>query len=137
MANAGILVSQVEYIKPHHDKHFAVVDAAMNDLLRPALYQAYQTIIPVKEGSSETAKPFDIVGPVCESGDFLGHNREMSLTAGDLIAVRGSGAYGFAMSSNYNTRPRVPEILVDGDKTILIRRRETYQDLVSHETRLP
>ena len=122
--NAGILVTQVEFIKSNDEKHFAIVDAAMNDLMRPALYSAWQDIIPVnkKDGHSQR---YDIVGPICETGDFLGKDRDLILAAGDLLAVRSSGAYGFTMSSNYNTRPRVAEIMVDGDKVHVVRERET------------
>ena len=125
--NAGILVTQVEFIKSNDEKRFAIVDAAMNDLMRPALYSAWQEIIPVnlKEGQS---LQYDIVGPICETGDFLGKDRELNIEAGDLLAVRSSGAYGFTMSSNYNTRPRVAEIMVDGDKVHVVRERETIDE---------
>ena len=134
--NAGILVTQVEFIKSNDEKHFAIVDAAMNDLMRPALYSAWQEIIPVnkKEGHSQH---YDIVGPICETGDFLGKDRELILEAGDLLAVRSSGAYGFTMSSNYNTRPRVAEIMVDGDKVHVVRERETIESLYANEKILP
>jgi diaminopimelate decarboxylase len=134
--NAGILVTRVEFVKSNDVKHFAIVDAAMNDLMRPALYSAWQNIIPVikKEGKSEC---YDIVGPICETGDFLGKDRELILDAGDLLAVRSSGAYGFSMSSNYNTRPRVPEIMVDGDKVYVVRERETIESLYANEHVLP
>lgn len=134
--NAGILVTQVEFIKSNDEKHFAIVDAAMNDLMRPALYSAWQDIVPVnkKEGSSQC---YDIVGPICETGDFLGKDRDLILEEGDLLAVRSSGAYGFTMSSNYNTRPRVAEIMVDGDKVHVVRERETIASLFSNEKLLP
>jgi len=134
--NAGILVTQVEFLKNNDEKHFAIVDAAMNDLMRPALYSAWQDIIPVnkKEGVSAC---YDIVGPICETGDFLGKNRELVIKAGDLLAVRSSGAYGFTMSSNYNTRPRVAEIMVDGNKTHVARERETVESLFANEHILP
>ncbi len=134
--NAGILVTQVEFLKNNGEKHFAIVDAAMNDLMRPALYSAWQDIIPVnkKDGRSEC---YDIVGPICETGDFLGKDRELILDAGDLLAVRSSGAYGFTMSSNYNTRPRVAEIMVDGDKAHVVRERETIESLYANEKILP
>ena len=134
--NAGILVTQVEFIKSNDEKHFAIVDAAMNDLMRPALYSAWQDIIPVnkKDGHSQR---YDIVGPICETGDFLGKDRELILEAGDLLAVRSSGAYGFTMSSNYNTRPRVAEIMVDGDKVHVVRERETIESLYANEKVLP
>jgi len=135
-ANAGILVTQVEYLKLNEHKNFAIIDGAMNDLLRPALYGAWQDIIPVSRHEG-TARHYDVVGPVCESGDFLGKDRELTIEAGDLLAVRSAGAYSFAMSSNYNTRPRVPEILVDGDKTHVVRRRETVDELLALESCLP
>ena len=134
--NAGILVTQVEFLKSNDEKHFAIVDAAMNDLMRPALYSAWQDIIPVnkKDGHSQR---YDIVGPICETGDFLGKDRDLILAAGDLLAVRSSGAYGFTMSSNYNTRPRVAEIMVDGDKVHVVRERETIESLYANEKVLP
>ncbi len=132
MANAGILVTNILHLKPHHEKNFAIVDAAMNDLLRPALYQAYQQIIPVIKSNDEPI-PFDIVGPVCESGDFLGHDRRLALREGDLLAIRGAGAYGFSMSSNYNSRPRVAEILVNEEHFRIIRHRESYEFLCQNE----
>lgn len=136
VANAGIFLTRVQLIKPTPKKHFAVIDGAMNDLIRPALYQAYQVIEPVirREGKTEI---YDVVGPVCETGDFLGKDRKLVIAAGDLLAVRSSGAYGFAMSSNYNSRGRPPEVMVDGDKTYLIRQRETFADLVRGESLLP
>lgn len=137
MANAGILVTKVEYLKNHHDKHFAIVDAAMNDLIRPALYQARQTIVPVKPRKDVPAQSFDIVGPVCESSDFLAHDLTLSLKQNDLLAVRGAGAYGSVMSSNYNARRKAPEILVDGDRFHVIRERESFDDLIRHEKILP
>lgn len=128
--NAGILVTKVEYLKPTAAKNFAIVDAAMNDLIRPSLYSAWQEIIPVQQANeSKDLKPWDIVGPVCETGDFLGKNRELSIKENDLLAVRSSGAYGFTMSGNYNSRPRAAELLVD-DKTLhVIRQRETLEQL--------
>ncbi|PPD34895.1 MAG: diaminopimelate decarboxylase [Methylomonas sp.] len=137
VGNAGILVTQVEYLKPTAHKNFAVVDAAMNDLLRPALYSAWQDIIPVNLNTNASALTWDIVGPVCETGDFLGKDRTLSLTPGDLLAVRSSGAYGFSMSSNYNSRPRPVEIMVDGNQTHTIRARETLQQLWAGEHLLP
>ena len=136
-ANAGILVTKVEYLKDNNKKHFAIVDAAMNDLIRPALYQAWQTIIPVSAQSTSPEQDYDIVGPVCESGDFLAKSRRLSLAEGDLLAVRGAGAYGFSMSSNYNSRPRPPEILVDGKQCHLIREREHIGDLYKLEHIIP
>lgn len=136
VANAGIFLTRVQLIKATPQKHFAVIDGAMNDLIRPALYQAYQVIESVidREGKPNI---YDIVGPVCETGDFLGKDRQLTIAAGDLLAVRSSGAYGFAMSSNYNSRGRPPEVMVDGDKTYLIRQRETFADLVRGESLLP
>ena len=135
--NAGILVTRVEYLKPTEYKNFAIVDAAMNDLIRPALYSAWQNIIPVNKESSAPKKKWDIVGPVCETGDFLGKDRDLSLSEGDLLAIRSSGAYGFAMSSNYNSRPRAVEIMVDGDKVHVIRQRESIPQLWAGEALLP
>jgi diaminopimelate decarboxylase len=134
--NAGILLTRVEYLKPTETRNFAIVDAAMNDLLRPALYQAVQEIVPAERRAGE-ARTWDIVGPVCETGDFLGKGRELVLAAGDLLAVRASGAYGFTMSSNYNTRPRAAEIIVDGAEAHLVRRRETIAELYAGEALLP
>jgi len=132
-ANAGILLTQVEYLKNTPDKNFAIVDAGMNDLIRPALYSAWQQIVPVKPRQNEPVQNYDIVGPICETGDFLGKNRDLALKESDLLAIRSSGAYGFVMSSNYNSRPRIPEIMVDKDRVILIRRRETIDDLLAFE----
>ncbi len=133
-ANAGILVTEVEYLKHHEHKNFAIVDAAMNDLVRPSLYQAWQNIIPVNKHSTAEKQVYDIVGPICETGDFLGKERELAIQAGDLLAVRSSGAYGFTMSSNYNSRPRVVEILVDGSNIHVIRKRESIDDLMLGES---
>jgi diaminopimelate decarboxylase len=135
--NAGILLTRVEYLKHTPYKHFAVVDAAMNDLLRPALYGAVQEIVPCAVREDGEMHRYDLVGPVCETGDFLGKDRPLRLEAGDLLAVRSSGAYGFSMSSNYNSRPRAPEVMVDGDRAHLIRRRETVAELFAAETILP
>ena len=135
--NAGILVTQVEYLKPTEHKNFAIVDAAMNDLVRPSLYSAWQDIIPVNKESAAVESTWDIVGPVCETGDFLGKERELKLSQGDLLAVRSSGAYGFTMSSNYNSRPRVAEIMVDGSDIHLIRERESVPQLWAGEKLLP
>lgn len=129
MANAGVLLTKVEFLKPGQEKNFAIVDAAMNDLIRPALYSAWQAIVPVVQDQAKAAALYDIVGPVCETGDFLGKDRELAIAQGDLLAVRSAGAYGFTMSSNYNSRPRAAEILVQGDKMHLIRQREQWQDL--------
>lgn len=138
-ANAGILLTRVEFIKTTEAKKFAVVDAAMNDLLRPSLYNAWQEIIPAdRSGNSETGEnTYDIVGPVCETGDFLGKDRSLNISPGDLLAVRSAGAYGFCMSSNYNSRNRPAEIMVDGKQSHLVRKRETIQAQMSGETLLP
>jgi diaminopimelate decarboxylase len=132
-ANAGILVTEVQYLKANQDKNFAIVDAAMNDLLRPSLYDAWQHIVPVVERQSPAAV-YDVVGPVCETGDFLGKQRELAIAQGDLLAVRSCGAYGFSMSSNYNSRPRAAEVLVDGDRAHLVRERESLDSLMRGET---
>lgn len=131
-AQAGILVTHVEYLKSNGDKNFAIVDAGMNDLIRPALYHAYQTILPVMQ-RIEPEKNYDIVGPICESSDFLAKNRKLSLQAGDYLAIMECGAYGFSMSSNYNSRPRPAEIMVDKNKVYLIRSRETLAQLWQNE----
>ncbi len=133
VGNAGILVTQVELLKPGVEKSFAVVDAAMNDLLRPALYSAWQDIIPVAPRTQGETHRYDVVGPICETGDFLGKDRELNIEPGDLLAVRSAGAYGFAMSSNYNSRPRVAEVMVDGERFQIIRRRETVAELYAGE----
>ncbi|EKO5124997.1 diaminopimelate decarboxylase [Vibrio fluvialis] len=135
-ANAGVLLTRVEFLKHTEHKNFAIIDAAMNDLMRPALYQAWQDIVPVspREGAALT---YDLVGPVCETGDFLGKDRSLVLKQGDLLAVRSAGAYGFAMSSNYNTRTRAAEVIVDGDKTHLVRQREELSSLWVLESLLP
>lgn len=135
-ANAGILLTKVEYLKLSEHKNFAIVDAAMNDLIRPSLYQAWQEIIPVKP-NNESPQRYDIVGPICETGDFLGKDRELSIQQGDLLAVRSSGAYGATMSSNYNSRPRVAEVMVDGKDIHLIQARETVDQLMQGEQLLP
>ncbi|MEX1057711.1 MAG: diaminopimelate decarboxylase, partial [Natronospirillum sp.] len=131
-ADAGVFITRVTLLKPGEEKNFAVVDGAMNDLLRPALYGAWQRVLPV------TARPgvpltWDIVGPVCESSDFLAKDRELVLADGDLLAVMQAGAYGFGMASNYNTRPRAAEVMVSGGAVRLVRRRETLEDLLQHE----
>ncbi|NKB46583.1 MAG: diaminopimelate decarboxylase [Legionellales bacterium] len=136
-ANAGLLMTRVEYLKHTPYKHFAIVDAAMNDLIRPALYGAWQAIIPVVPHEDGLAGEYDIVGPVCETGDFLGKKRHLNLLEHDLLAIRGAGAYSFVMSSNYNSRPKPPEIMVDGDQSYLIRPRESVMDLFAHEKMLP
>ena len=137
VGNAGILVTRVEYLKPTEHKNFAIVDAAMNDLVRPALYGAWQAIIPVKNDSAAPELVWDIVGPVCETGDFLGKDRTLKLSQNDLLAVRSSGAYGFTMSSNYNSRPRVVEVMVDDDQIHVVRERETLAQLWQGERVLP
>ncbi|MCB1649024.1 MAG: diaminopimelate decarboxylase [Pseudomonadales bacterium] len=133
-ANAGIFVTRVEFLKHTSHKNFAIVDGAMNDLLRPALYSAWQKIIPVQEAAADAQTlEYDVVGPVCESADFLGKNRQLALAQGDLLAVRTAGAYGFVMSSNYNTRNRAAEIMVDGSTATVVRRRETLEDQLALE----
>ena len=136
VGNAGLLLTRVEYLKPGEVKNFAIVDAAMNDLSRPALYGSWHDIVPVAahEGS---ARKWEIVGPICESGDFLGHGRELTLAEGDLLAILSAGAYGMVMSSNYNTRPRAAEVMVDGERAHLVRRRENAEELYALEQRLP
>jgi len=134
--NAGILVTRVEYVKPGHGKRFAVVDAGMSDLIRPSLYGAWQAIVAVGP-SSAGAEPTDVVGPVCETGDFLGQGRDLAVAPGELLAVRSAGAYGFVMASNYNARPRPAEVLVDADTAYLVRARETLTDLWAGEAVLP
>ncbi|WP_434579072.1 diaminopimelate decarboxylase [Pseudomonas sp. Z5-35] len=136
VANAGVLLTQVEYLKHTEHKDFAIVDAAMNDLIRPALYQAWMDVTAVCP--RETAsRNYDIVGPICETGDFLAKGRELALEEGDLLAVHSAGAYGFVMSSNYNTRGRCAEVLVDGDQAFEVRRRETVAELFAGESLLP
>jgi diaminopimelate decarboxylase len=135
--NAGILVTKVEYLKQTPVHHFAIVDAAMNDLLRPALYSAWHEIVAVNQEKQTSAQVYDIVGPVCETGDFLGKQRSLAIAEHDLLAIRSAGAYGFTMSSNYNSRPRVAEIMVDGDKMHLIRERESITQLWAGEKLLP
>jgi len=136
-ANAGILVTKVEYLKNHEEKNFAIIDGAMNDLIRPALYGAWQKIVPVKKVAGNDNTTYDIVGPICESADALGKNRSLNINAGDLLAIKSAGAYGFVMSSNYNTRPRAPEIMISGSEAHLIRKRETVSDLFQNEYLLP
>jgi len=136
VANAGVLLTQVEYLKHTEHKDFAIVDAAMNDLIRPALYQAWMNVTPVKPRDGQ-ARAYDVVGPICETGDFLAKDRELVLAEGDLLAVHSAGAYGFVMSSNYNTRGRCAEVLVDGDQAFEVRRRETVAELFAGESLLP
>jgi len=136
VGNAGLLLTRVEVLKPGEEKHFAVVDAAMNDLMRPALYDAWHDIVKVGADDTATgaAMPYEIVGPVCESGDFLGHDRLLALREGDLLAILSAGAYGMAMASNYNSRPRAAEVMVDGAAMHLIRRREEITELFALES---
>jgi len=136
VGNAGILLTRVLYLKHNEDKNFAVVDAAMNDLMRPALYQAWQAIEPVKQNPQAQMKSYDVVGPICETGDFLGKARELAIEQGDYLAVRSAGAYGFTMSSNYNSRPRIAEIMVDGASYQVVRQRETIEQLFANESLL-
>lgn len=136
-ANAGILLMTVEHLKLTEHKNFAIVDAAMNDNMRPSLYSAWQDIIPAEERKACSTRAYDIVGPVCETGDFLGKDRTISIEPGDVLAMRSSGAYGFSMSSNYNTRARAVELMVDGDEIHVIRERETFEQMIAGEHLLP
>ncbi|MDO7895653.1 diaminopimelate decarboxylase [Pseudomonas citrulli] len=136
VANAGVLLTEVEYLKHTEHKDFAIVDAAMNDLIRPALYQAWMDVTAVRPRDGAT-RHYDIVGPICETGDFLAKGRELALAEGDLLAVHSAGAYGFVMSSNYNTRGRCAEVLVDGEQAFEVRRRETVAELFAGESLLP
>lgn len=136
IGNAGLLLTRVEFLKHGEQKHFAIVDAAMNDLARPALYDAYHAVVPVVR-SSAPAQTYDVVGPICESGDFLARDRQLAVKGGDLLAILSAGAYGMTMASNYNTRPRAAEVMVDGDQCHLIREREHVEDLFAMEHRLP
>jgi diaminopimelate decarboxylase len=135
-ANAGLFVTRVLYLKPTTHKNFAVVDGAMNDLIRPSLYSAWMDIIPVAPHDAD-CREWDIVGPVCETGDFLGKQRTLSLENGDLLAIRSAGAYGFSMASNYNSRNRAAEIMVDGDQAYVVRQRESYDEQLRLESLLP
>ncbi|VAX10995.1 Diaminopimelate decarboxylase, partial [hydrothermal vent metagenome] len=135
--NAGVLLTRVEYIKPGEEKNFAIVDAAMNDLLRPALYAAWHEIGPIEPRTAGEPRLYDIVGPICETGDFLGKDRNLVIESGDVLAVRSAGAYGFSMSSNYNSRPRAAEVMVDGGNMQVIRERERTEDLWRGEHLLP
>lgn len=137
MANAGVLLTKVEFLKPGQEKNFAIVDAAMNDLIRPALYSAWMNIIPVQLKPQLASQTYDVVGPVCETSDFLGKDRLLAIEPGDLLVVRSAGAYGFTMSSNYNSRPRAAEVLIDGDVVHLARQREQWDDLWRGEQLLP
>lgn len=135
--NAGILLTRLEYLKATEYRRFAILDVAMNDLLRPALYQAQQQVIPVVRNRAGAQARYDLVGPVCEEVDFLAKEQDLALAPGDLLAVRSSGAYGFTMSSNYNGRPRAAEVMVDGAESYLVRRRESFEDLYRGESILP
>lgn len=137
VGNAGWLLTRVEYLKHGEAKDFAIVDAAMNDLMRPALYDAWHDIVPVRARQDAPPRRYAVVGPVCESGDFLGHDRELALAQDDLLAICSTGAYGMSMSSNYNTRPRAAEVMVAGERTHLIHARERIEDLIAQETLLP
>jgi diaminopimelate decarboxylase len=132
VGNAGILLTRIEYLKHGEEKNFAIVDAAMNDLMRPALYDAFHAIRPVQRTASPK-QVYEVVGPVCETGDFIGHAREMAVAAGDVLAVMSAGAYGMSMSSNYNTRPRAAEVMVDGERAHLVREREKADRLYASE----
>ena len=136
VGNAGLLLTKVELLKPGAEKNFAIVDAAMNDLIRPALYDAWHDILPVTP-RSDSPRSYEIVGPVCESGDFLGHDRKLALHEGDLLSIMSAGAYGMTMASNYNSRPRAAEVMVDGGTMHLIRRREEIAHLFAGEIALP
>ena len=137
VANAGVLLTRVNLLKPTEHKNFAIIDAAMNDLIRPALYSAWMGIDAVRPRDDVPTLNWDLVGPVCETGDFLGKDRELALAEGDLLAVRSAGAYGFVMSSNYNSRPRAAEVMVEDSVTHLVRRRETVAELFAGESLLP
>lgn len=137
VGNAGVFLTRVEFLKSGPAHNFAIVDGAMNDLLRPSLYGAWQEIVTLTENNQGSAATWDVVGPVCETGDFLGKGRDLQLNPGDLLAVRSAGAYGFTMSSSYNSRPRVAELLVDGDQVHLVRERETVEQLMHGEHLLP
>jgi diaminopimelate decarboxylase len=136
VGNAGALLARVLYLKPGGERNFAIVDAAMNDLIRPALYDAWHGVDAVRPHGGEVRR-WQVVGPICESGDFLARDRELALAPGDLIALRGAGAYSFAMSSNYNSRPRACEVMVDGSATHVVRMRETIAGLYAGESVLP
>ena len=132
VGNAGVLLTRIEYLKHGEEKNFAIVDAAMNDLMRPALYDAYHAILPLQKREGATQQ-YEVVGPICETGDFIGHAREMAVDQGDALAVMSAGAYGMSMSSNYNTRPRAAEVMVDGAQIHLVRERETVTQLYAAE----
>ncbi len=132
VGNAGVMLTRIEYLKHGEEKNFAIIDAAMNDLMRPALYDAYHAILPVQKRTGKTQQ-YEVVGPICETGDFIGHGREMAVDKGDALAVMSAGAYGMSMSSNYNTRPRAAEVMVDGAEVHLVRERETVRQLYASE----
>ena len=136
-ANAGVLVTKVDLLKPTNYRNFAIIDAAMNDLIRPSLYQAWMDIQAVVSRTEVEAKTWDIVGAICETGDFLGKERELAIQENDNLAVLGAGAYGFVMSSNYNSRGRAAEVMVDADQSYVIRKRETIESLWENESLLP
>jgi diaminopimelate decarboxylase len=136
VGQAGILLTRIEYLKTGTSKHFAIVDAAMNDFARPALYEAWHDIVPITQQHKALCRVYDVVGPVCESGDCLGRARPLAVAPGDLLAVSTTGAYGFSMSSNYNTRPRAAEVMVDGETACLVRARETIEQLFADEARV-
>ena len=137
VGNAGLLLMRVQYLKHGESRNYVIVDAAMNDLMRPALYDAWQDIVPVESDSEGVTQVYDVVGPVCESGDFLGRDRELTVAPGQLLTVWSAGAYGAVMSSNYNTRPRAAEVMVDGEQYYIVRKRETIDQLLSPESMLP
>ena len=137
VGNAGVLLPRVEYLKENAWRNFAVIDAAMNDLIRPALYQAWHDVLPVNRADGKNAKVYDIVGPVCESGDFLAKDRRLATAEGEVLAICSAGAYGFVLSSNYNARPRAAEVMVDGDEFHLVRPRETFEQMLGDESRFP
>ncbi len=137
VGNAGLLLTRVQYLKKSEVRNFAIVDAAMNDLIRPALYDAWQDIVPINKENQAESQRYDVVGPICESGDFLGRDRDLAINPGDLLAVMSAGAYGAVMSSNYNTRPRAPEVMVSGEDYFVVRRRESIADLIAAELPLP
>ena len=137
VGNAGVLLSDVLYLKPGEAKNFCIVDAAMNDLMRPAMYEAYMQIVPCRQRDDIAARTWDVVGPVCESGDWLGRDRSLAVLPGDTLAVLSAGAYGMSMASNYNTRGRAAEVMVDGDQAWLIREREPVRELFRFEKLLP
>jgi len=136
VGDAGVMLTRVLYLKPGAERSFAIVDAAMNDLIRPALYDAWHPVEPVRTRRGP-ARVYQVVGPVCESADFIARDRELAIEAGDLLAVRATGAYAFAMSSNYNSRPRACEVIVDGERVHLARPRETLAELFARESPLP